>query len=280
LGQFFQFLSLKKGWSEEVTHKRLGTIDFRDIRAFLGSIYPKYKRKTIARKISAVRSFFHYLEKSNRVQVNPSSDISMPKPEKRLPAYLNVDDMFRLLEGPDRANPLGLRDLAVLEVFYSCGLRVSELAQLDLVNMDFDQRLVRITGKGNRERMVPIGRHAIRAVKEYLEARRTLEKKGGAGDRIGTEKGPLFLNYRGQRLSTRSIRTVIKKYVRACGLMGDISPHSLRHTFATHLLDGGADLRSVQELLGHASLSTTQQYTHVSMDKLMEVYDRAHPRGK
>ena len=220
------------------------SIDFRDIRDYLGSIHPKYTRKTIARKISAIRSFFLHLEKANRIKINPSSDISAPKPEKRLPNYLNVDDMFRLLEGPDRAKPLGLRDLAVLEVFYSCGLRVSELAQLDRSSVDFAQRLVKVIGKGNRERMVPIGRHALRAVEEYLAASRTQGNKRGGDDGGEAERGPLFLNYRGKRLSTRSIRTIIKKYALACGLTGEISPHSLRHTFATHLLDGGAAVRN------------------------------------
>jgi integrase/recombinase XerC len=183
--------------------------------------------------------------------------------------------MFRLLEGPDRAKPLGLRDLAILEVLYSCGIRVSELSGLNLSSIEFDQRLVKVLGKGNKERIVPIGRKALRAIQEYVEATLPLRKKvqGEPQDE------PLFINFRGGRLTTRSIGRVVKKYASQCGLMTEITPHSLRHTFATHLLDGGADLRSVQELLGHVSLSTTQKYTHVSLEKLMEVYDKAHPRS-
>jgi integrase/recombinase XerC len=153
---------------------------------------------------------------------------------------------------------------------------VSELVGLDIESIDFDQRLVRVLGKGNKERIVPVGKEALRAVNRYLESTLALRKKAGEG--AGT--GPLFINARGGRLSTRSVANIVKKYGREGGLMLDISPHALRHTFATHLLDGGADLRSVQELLGHASLSTTQKYTHVSLDKLMEVYDKAHPRSK
>jgi integrase/recombinase XerC len=183
--------------------------------------------------------------------------------------------MFRLLEGPDRARPLGLRDLAILEVLYSCGIRVSELAGLNLSSIDFDQRLVKVLGKGNKERIVPIGRKALRAIQDCVEATLPLRKK----TQRDPQDEPLFINFRGGRLTTRSIGRVVKKYASQCGLMTEITPHSLRHTFATHLLDGGADLRSVQELLGHVSLSTTQKYTHVSLEKLMEVYDKAHPRS-
>jgi integrase/recombinase XerC len=184
--------------------------------------------------------------------------------------------MFRLLDRPDREKPLGLRDLAILEVLYSSGIRVSELAGLNWSSVDFDQRLVSVVGKGNKERIVPIGKEALKALRAYWEASLPVRKKAGMDSR----NSPLFLNYRGGRLSTRSIGKIVKKYGLEGGLMVDITPHSLRHTFATHLLDGGADLRAVQELLGHVSLSTTQKYTHVSLDKLMEIYDKAHPRSK
>jgi integrase/recombinase XerC len=249
-------------------------IDFSLIREYLGSLYGLYERRTIARKISTLRSFFRFLEKSGLRTGNPAADIPTPRLEKHIPTYLPVDDMFRLISGPDRERSLGLRDLAILEVLYSCGIRVSELAGLNISSIDFDQRLVRVIGKGNKERMVPIGREALKAVRNYQNAVLPLRRKV----QENVEDGPLFLNFRGGRLTTRSVGRIVKKYGLISGVLNDISPHALRHSFATHLLDGGADLRSVQELLGHASLSTTQKYTHVSLDRLMEVYDRAHPR--
>ncbi|MFH1487528.1 MAG: tyrosine recombinase XerC [Pseudomonadota bacterium] len=275
LRQFLTFLIEVEGEAgQKEGAPDLGSVDYKVIRAFLGHLYGTYKKKTIARKLSAVRSFFHFMEKRGEVNSNPSADISTPKQEKTIPVYLAVDEMFRLLEGPDREKPLGLRDLAIMEMLYSCGVRVSELAGTDVSSIDFDQRLVRVLGKGNKERIIPVGRKALKAVRDYLDATLSLRKKRTAE----FQRGPLFINFLGGRLSTRSIHKIIKKYGRECGIMRDISPHSLRHTFATHLLDGGADLRAVQELLGHVSLSTTQKYTHVSLDKIMEVYDKAHPR--
>ena len=276
LNQFVDFLSDRKGLGkEEKARIEMGDIGYRVIREYLGRLYGKYNRSTIARKLSAVRSFFYYAERNGLGEGNPAADISTPKQGKYIPGHLPVDDMFRLLQGPDKEKPLGLRDLAVIEVLYSCGIRVAELAGLDISDVDFDRRLIRIIGKGNKERIVPIGLKALDAVKEYLEAVTPIRRKCPDMDK---REEPLFINYRGRRLSTRSIGSIIKKYATECGLMMNITPHSLRHTFATHLLDGGADLRSVQELLGHVSLSTTQRYTHVSLDRLMEVYDKAHPR--
>ena len=274
LSQFLDFVREKQALEAE--EALLAGIDFRLIREYFGRLFGRYTRTTIARKLSALRSFFAFLEKRGISQGNPAADVSTPKQEKTLPTYLPVDDMFRLLERPDRGKPLGLRDLAMLEVLYSCGIRVSELSGLNLSSVDFDQRLVRVVGKGDKERIVPIGREALKALQAYLDASVSVRKKAG----IDSWNSPLFLNYRGGRLSPRSISKIVKKYGREGGLMQDITPHSLRHTFATHLLDGGADLRSVQELLGHVSLSTTQKYTHVSLDKLMEIYDKAHPRSK
>ena len=193
-----------------------------------------------------------------------------------MPTYLLVDEVFRLLERPEREKPLGLRDLAILEVLYSCGFRVSEIEALTISSIDFDERLVRVIGKGDKERIVPIGRKALQAVRNYLEATQYLRRRNVDISR----DEPLFINFRGGALSGRSIGRIIKKYAIESGLTADVSPHSMRHTFATHLLDGGADLRAVQELLGHESLSTTQKYTHVSLDRLMEVYDKAHPRSQ
>jgi integrase/recombinase XerC len=277
LTQFSEFLVSREALPDgQEADQDMEAIDALVIREYLGSLFGRFARSTIARKLSAVRSFFLFLEKKGIVMTNPAGDIATPKLGKYIPVYLPVDDVFRLLERPDRKKPLGLRDLAILEVLYSCGIRVSELEALDISGVDFEERLVTVIGKGDRERIVPIGRIALKAVRNYLEATRNLRK----GDGNDSQDGPLFINFRGGRLSGRSIARIIKRYAAESGLSPEISPHSMRHTFATHLLDGGADLRSVQELLGHASLSTTQRYTHVSLDRLMEVYDKAHPRSR
>lgn len=277
LTQFSEFLVSREALPDgQEVDQDMEAIDALVIREYLGSLFGRFARSTIARKLSAVRSFFLFLEKKGIVMTNPAGDIATPKLGKYIPVYLPVDDVFRLLERPDRKKPLGLRDLAILEVLYSCGIRVSELEALDISGVDFEERLVTVIGKGDRERIVPIGRIALQAVRNYLEATRNLRK----GDGYDSQDGPLFINFRGGRLSGRSIARIIKRYAAESGLSPEISPHSMRHTFATHLLDGGADLRSVQELLGHASLSTTQRYTHVSLDRLMEVYDKAHPRSR
>jgi integrase/recombinase XerC len=273
LRQFVEFLSEKKGGRKS---NNMESVDSLDIREYLGRLYTQYKRSTIARKLSAVRSFYLFAEKSGFSGNNPAATVMTPRQESTIPNYLPVDQMFGLLEGPDRGTPLGLRDLAILEVLYSTGLRVSELAALNVDRMDLDQRLVRVIGKGNKERIVPVGRKAVAVLKDYLDSTMTLRTKG----RKGRAELPVFMNARGGRLTTRSIGNIVKRYGVKCGLLTGISPHSLRHTFATHLLDGGADLRAVQELLGHSSLSTTQRYTHVSLDRLMKVYDKAHPRSK
>jgi integrase/recombinase XerC len=277
LRQFSEFVALNEVRSEgENSDAGIGMIDSQVIRTYLGSIYERFRRSTIARKLSAVRSFFLFLERKGLTKWNPAADIATPKLEKYMPTYLLVDEVFRLLERPERENPLGLRDLAILEVLYSCGFRVSELEALTIFSIDFDERLVRVIGKGDKERIVPIGRQALQAVRNYLEATQYLRPRNVYISR----DEPLFINFRGGALSGRSIGRIIKKYAIESGLTADVSPHSMRHTFATHLLDGGADLRAVQELLGHESLSTTQKYTHVSLDRLMEVYDKAHPRSR
>ena len=277
LRQFSEFVVLREGRpGGENFNVGIERIDSQVIRAYLGSLYGRFRRSTIARKLSAVRSFFLFLERKGLTRWNPAADIATPKLEKNMPTYLLVDEVFRLFERPDKEKPLALRDLAILEVLYSCGFRVSELEALTLSSIDFDERLVRVIGKGDKERIVPIGRQALTAVKKYPKATQYLRrKKGGI-----SQSDPLFINFRGKGLSGRSIGRIIKKYAIESGLTADISPHSMRHTFATHLLDGGADLRAVQELLGHESLSTTQKYTHVSLDRLMEVYDKAHPRSR
>ena len=270
------FLTQKNTSSDEKKNNlKVDFVDSLIIRSYLGSLFGKFSRSTIARKLSAIRSLFLFLEKKKLVIVNPAADISTPKLEKYIPNYLPVDDVFRLLERPESEKPLGLRDLAIMEALYSCGLRVSELVALNVSSIDFDERLVRAIGKGDKERIVPIGRQALKAVKSYLANTQYLRKKTDSDSR----SAPLFINFRGGRLSARSVGRIIKRYAGESGLATEVSPHSMRHSYATHLLDGGADLRSVQELLGHSSLSTTQKYTHVSLDRLMEVYDKTHPRS-
>lgn len=277
LRQFIDFVILRESaQTDENVELEPDAISPLIIREYLGSMYGNFSRSTIARKLSAVRSFFLFLEKKGICAGNPAVNIATPKQEKHLPGYLSVDDVFRLLEKPGKKKPLDLRDLAILEILYSCGIRASELEALNVSSIDFNERLVRIIGKGDKERIVPVGRKAIKAITLYLEATQGLRKKSGGH----SQASPLFVNFRGGRLSVRSVGRIIKKYAIESSLSSEISPHFMRHSFATHLLDGGADLRSVQELLGHENLSTTQKYTHVSLDRIMEVYDKAHPRSR
>jgi len=277
LGQFLAFLAAGPEGTrlEDGDPLEVEAVNALVVRQYLGSLYGRLKRSSIARKLSALRSLFRFLEREEWIKGSPAAEITAPKLEKFIPGYLPVDDMFRLLKRPDQKAPLGLRDLAILEVLYSCGIRAQELEGMNLSSIDFDQRLIRVMGKGRRERIIPIGRQALKAVQAYLAA--TAHLRPGRGD--PALDSPLFINFRGGRLSTRSIGRIIGRYVKGMGLAGGISTHSMRHTFATHMLDGGADLRSVQELLGHKSLTSTQRYTHVSLDRLMAVYDKAHPRS-
>jgi integrase/recombinase XerC len=247
------------------------------IRKYLSFLHRKNKKSSIARKISTLRSFFKYLVREQVIPSNPAKSVSTPKVEKTLPITLSVDEAFRLMESPksisEKSSSEGsrekvLRDRAILELLYSSGLRVSELVGLNSNQLDLDLGIVRVMGKGRKERIVPVGRKAIEVLKAYLEERGMLK-----GDE------PIFVNSLRGRLTARSVGRLIKKYTRHSGIFRKVSPHSLRHTFATHLLDAGADIREIQEMLGHSSLSTTQRYTHVSMGKLMEVYDKAHPRS-
>jgi integrase/recombinase XerC len=245
-------------------------VDPLTIRGYLGFLHRKNAKATMARKLSALRSFFRHLVKRRDLGENPAEGVLTPKQSRRVPAYLTVDDMFRLLDGIGGTGVLDLRNRAIFETLYSCGLRVSEIAGLDRRDVDEAEGLVRVLGKGKKERIVPIGRKALAAIAAY---RRQLAVEGK-----GEAREALFLNHNGGRLTPRSIARILDRLVAACALAVPVSPHALRHSFATHLLDAGADLRVVQELLGHKSLSTTQRYTHVSMDRLMEVYDKAHPR--
>jgi integrase/recombinase XerC len=255
---------------------RAEKIDHLAIRAYLSRLYREHKKSSLARKLAAQRSFFRYLVDEGLMKRSPAEIVATPKQEKNLPSFLSVDEVFALVEKPDRSTPWGARDRAILETLYSCGIRVSELVGLSDGDADFKLGIVRVYGKGRKERIVPIGGKAIEALRAYLPRRdEVLARRKKSGPRA-----PLFINPRGTRLTTRSVARILQKHVLQSGLLRKVSPHALRHTFATHLLDAGADLRAIQEMLGHVSLSTTQRYTHVSMDKLMEVYDKAHPRAK
>ena len=247
------------------------------IRGYLGHLHRHCKKSTIARKLSAVRSFYRYLVKHGYIDVNPSDAVQTPKQDKPIPTYLPIDDMFRLLASVKTDTIPGLRNRAMFETLYSTGIRVSELAGLDVGDVDFHECVIRVKGKGGHERMVPIGRTALSSIEIYRQQIR-LKNQTASSRSDGLSGGALFLNRFNTRLSARSIARILEKTTRECGLAIPVSPHAFRHTFATHMLDAGADLRVVQELLGHKSLSTTQKYTHVSIDRLMEAYDKAHPR--
>ncbi len=258
------------------------------IRKYLSFLHRKNKKSSIARKLSTLRSFFKYLVREQVIPSNPAKSVSTPKVEKTLPTTLSVDETFRLMESPksiseqpsERGKEKSLRDRAILELLYSSGLRVSELVGLNSNQLDLDLGIVRVMGKGRKERIVPVGVKAIEVLKAYSEERGRLKDLRPGGRASGPEgEGAIFINSLGGRLTARSVGRLIKKYSRVSGIFRKVSPHSLRHTFATHLLDAGADIREIQEMLGHSSLSTTQRYTHVSMGKLMEVYDKAHPRS-
>jgi len=227
-------------------------------------------RSTMARKLAALRSFVRYLCRENILQNNPIAAVSTPKQDKRLPKFLYPLEIQLLLDAPDVSKPLGLRDKAILETLYAAGLRVSELVGLSINNVYFDEELIKVVGKGSKERIVPLGSQAITSLKDYLHKGRPYLQKNA------TEA--LFLNKFGTRLTERSVRNIIDKYVKEVALNQKVSPHTLRHTFATHLLNAGADLRSVQELLGHVKLSTTQIYTHVTTENIQQVYHETHPR--
>ena len=249
-----------------------GQVDSLMIRGYLGFLHKKNQKVTISRKLSAVRSFFRFLVKRGIILDNPLDQILTPKQNKKIPVYLPVDDIFRLLDSIKTDTLVGMRNRAIFETLYSSGIRISELEGLNVFDVDFDKKLIRVTGKGNKERIVPIGEKALTAIMDY---RKRLKVETGIGE---GHNMPLFLNKNHKRLTGRSISRILEKAAKECGLLIPVSPHALRHTFATHMLDAGADLRVVQELLGHRSLSTTQKYTHVSIDRLMETYDKAHPR--
>jgi len=245
-------------------------IDHIALRQFIGHLLGKKEKKTsIARKLSAIRSFFKYLNREGILTNNPARLVATPRQEKRLPSVLTVDDAQRLMESPDDHDGTALRDRAVLETLYSTGIRASELIGINRDDINHDDHLIRIRGKGRKERIVPVGAKALSAIAAYVE------RKNAAGAVQAIFTGPT-----GNRLTARTVQRILQNYRKKLGLIQKASPHTLRHSFATHLLESGADLRAIQELLGHASISTTQRYTHVNLDSLMETYDKAHPKAR
>jgi integrase/recombinase XerC len=256
------------------TDQALLAVDVNVVRAYLAFLNEKqYSKPTIARKLATLRSFYKFLVKRNKISTNPVSVVRTPKQDKKLPRFLEYEDVKRLLETPPMDSWLGARDRAMMETLYSTGMRVSELVGLNMDDIDFLGEVVHIRGKGKKERIAPISSSTLQVIQHYMEFR---NKRAQSNSNFDSKV--LFVNKHGGRLSTRSVRRKMDKYLKMAGLDPAISPHTLRHSFATHMLNNGADLRSVQELLGHQSLSTTQIYTHLTTKRLKEVYDSAHPR--
>ena len=282
IGKFISYLEVEKNYSphtvlnyrkdlEEFTahlgKTPLAKVEYMMLRKFLADLRGKnLKPRSLARKMSTLRSFFRFLQKEGYLKDNPAALLMTPKLDKSLPKFLTEEEMKKYIEAPKEDKMFSKRNRAILEMLYSTGMRVSELVGLNVEHVDFFGQIVKVAGKGKKERLIPIGDTALKAIKSYLDERKD-------------KKSVLFLNKNGTRISTRGVCDVTHKYLHQFGSDKKISPHVLRHSFATHLLDRGADLRSVQELLGHANLSTTQIYTHVTTDRLKKVYDKAHPRA-
>jgi integrase/recombinase XerC len=281
LRQFLLYLTTAAGGNSRPAPEP-AQIDNLTIREFMGELYRKKNRKSsIARKLASLRSFMKYLSVQGVLGANPARSVASPKQENLLPDYLTLDVVESLIEAPDTSTDLGKRDRAILELLYAAGLRVSELVGLNLGDISLGEGLVRCMGKGRKERIVPFGRKAAESLEAYLRVRdklvRARSPKPGAAAPGGTA---LFLNFRGGRLTARSVGNIVDRYVAGLAQRLRVHPHTLRHTFATHMLNAGADLRAIQELLGHESLSTTQKYTHVSVEQLVRVYESCHPRAK
>ena len=273
LAQLNNFLTERELCLDSNRNVDVRKVDIHVVRAFLAALANDRKKSSIGRKLAALKGFFRYLIAQKQIEKNPLLLIHSPKQEKPLPTFLSVDDVFQLLGGIKIKTGLDVRDLAVLEVFYSTGIRVSELVGLNWADVDFQLGIIRVVGKGSKERIVPIGEVALDALCNYSQEQR---KKWNLSCKGET---PVFLNNRGERITTRSVARIVEKHLKQAGIPIKMGPHGLRHSFATHLLNGGADLRVIQELLGHASLSTTQRYTHLNLDQLTAVYDKAHPRA-
>ena len=266
LSQFIAYAERATGRKGRLQPKHL---DLDLIRGFLGELHREgQSRASVARKVSALRTFVRYLRREGLIESDPAALAVAPKREVKVPAHLTVDEMAQLLEMPDAEAPLGMRDRAILELFYASGIRLSELVALDLEDVDLSGRMVRVMGKGRKERIVPFNQKAAATLRTWLKARSGI-----------TQGDAVFVNARGGRLTGRSIQRLVARYVRGCSTRFGISPHALRHSFATHLLQAGADLRAIQELLGHVRLTTTQRYTHVNVAQLLDVYRKSHPRA-
>jgi integrase/recombinase XerC len=288
LSQFLTFAATQHRKSR--TELQPAEIDLVTIRAFLADLYRQGQaRASVSRKLSALRSFTRYMRREGWIEGDPVALAASPKKEQKVPAHLSVDEMSTLLATPDASQPLGCRDRAFLELFYASGLRLSELVGLDVEDVNLTARMVRVMGKGAKERIVPFNDAARKSLAAWLKDRAALvnahvttpnsqKKTKGPGSRLGADA--LFVNFRGSRLTGRSVQRLLARYVSMCSTRFGISPHALRHSFATHLLERGADLRAIQELLGHVQLSTTQRYTHVNTAQLLDVYRKAHPRAK
>ncbi len=295
IADFLRWLTHEKGYSRHTVsgyqhdllefgatlpeNQSMQTIDASAVRRFVAGLHGKNNTATVARKLSALRSFFHFLQRQKVITSDPMAGISGPKIAQLIPVFLTVDEVFLLLEAPGEQDRFVARDRAILELLYSTGIRVAELVSRNLEDLDFEAEMLKVRGKGNKERLVPVGRPAREAVDAWLSSRQQLLQERAARG-LEIDQAPLFLNGRGSRLTTRSVERLVQAYSERAGIPQTVTPHALRHSFATHLLEMGADLRSVQELLGHASLSTTQRYTHLTLDHLAGVYDQAHPFAK
>ena len=267
--QFDNFLKAEKRSS-------LGSVNHLLLRRFLAVLRSKnYSKTTIARKLASIRSFFKFLIREGELVANPFEMLRTPKQDNKLPHFLSITEVDILLKTPDSSTVMGLRDMAIMETLYSTGIRVSELVGLDEGSIDFIAGMIKVQGKGKKERLVPIGSPATKAINKYIDSKSMSKKKE---EKSVSRSEPLFLNKYGGRLTARSVARSLDKYLKVSGINLLTSPHTFRHSFATHLLDKGADLRSVQEMLGHSSLSTTQVYTHITTERLKNVYDKAHPR--
>ena len=272
LDQFFQFIA--KHENLDIRDIPLSSLNHRTVREYISSMQKhEFRRSTIARKLAALRSFVKYLCRENVLEGNPIANVSTPKQEKRLPRFLYSMEIDILMDAPDIGKATGIRDKAILETLYSSGVRVSELVGINLSDLDFAEELIKIRGKGNKERLAPLGSQAKESMTSYINRGRPYILKN---KHVSDEA--LFLNKSGARLSARSVRNIVNKYVEQIALNQKVSPHTLRHSFATHLLNGGADLRTVQELLGHVKLSTTQIYTHLTTERLKTIHYETHPR--
>ena len=279
LSQFLSFAAAQQRM--KTSDLRPTDIDLVAVRAFMADLYRQGQaRASVSRKLSALRTFTRYMRREGWIEGDPVALAAAPKREQKVPAHLSIDEMSTLLDTPDTGQPLGCRDRAILELFYASGLRLSELVGLDVEDVNLTARMVRVMGKGAKERIVPFNDTTKKAIAAWLKERAPFVNSRAQSPTPKAHNDPLFVNFRGSRLTGRSVQRLVARYVSLCSTRFGISPHALRHSFATHLLERGADLRAIQELLGHVALSTTQRYTHVNSAQLLDVYRKSHPRAK